>query len=227
MKKLFTTVLLLFIGFFPICAGADVIDFESGFSESQYVGIVTTTTNIVSFYSRAYPPTNAYTNAQIAQVGSPQVAFPSAYGADTPIGTGVGSFFLTDQNPQAAAESYFIRFSSPVADISLDLYDFDNGSWKAVLTAFSDINWTTENIVGATTPISTQGDGSVVNLSVNNPSSVIYSASLTWIGEGTPSIDDETGIDNISFTTVPVPGALWLLGSGLIGIVGIRKKVRK
>jgi len=35
---------------------------------------------------------------------------------------GVGSFFLTDCNIQASAESYFIQFFSPVADISLDLY---------------------------------------------------------------------------------------------------------
>ncbi len=28
-------------------------------------------------------------------------------------------------------------------------------------------------------------------------------------------------------TTVPIPGAVWLLGSGLIGLLGIRKKVRR
>jgi len=31
----------------------------------------------------------------------------------------------------------------------------------------------------------------------------------------------------ISGTTVPIPGAVWLLGSGLIGIVGIRRKFKK
>ena len=30
-----------------------------------------------------------------------------------------------------------------------------------------------------------------------------------------------------TFVAVPIPGALWLLGSGLIGIVGIRRKFRK
>ena len=29
MKKLFVIGFILFIGFFPICAGADLIDFES------------------------------------------------------------------------------------------------------------------------------------------------------------------------------------------------------
>lgn len=30
-----------------------------------------------------------------------------------------------------------------------------------------------------------------------------------------------------TFSQVPIPGAIWLLGSGLIGIVGIRKKFKK
>ncbi len=27
--------------------------------------------------------------------------------------------------------------------------------------------------------------------------------------------------------TVPIPGAVWLLGSGLLGLVGIRRKLKK
>jgi len=30
-----------------------------------------------------------------------------------------------------------------------------------------------------------------------------------------------------SITAIPIPGAVWLLGSGLIGLVGLRKKFRK
>jgi hypothetical protein len=28
------------------------------------------------------------------------------------------------------------------------------------------------------------------------------------------------------FSTVPIPGAVWLLGSGLIGLLGLRKKFK-
>jgi hypothetical protein len=34
-------------------------------------------------------------------------------------------------------------------------------------------------------------------------------------------------VDISGATTVPIPAAVWLLGSGLIGIVGIRRKYRK
>jgi hypothetical protein len=34
----------------------------------------------------------------------------------------------------------------------------------------------------------------------------------------------EVGIDDLDITAVPVPGAFWLLGSGLVGFVGLRKK---
>ena len=40
-----------------------------------------------------------------------------------------------------------------------------------------------------------------------------------------PYVSAELWIDNVS--TVPIPGAVWLLGSGLIGLVGFRKKLKK
>ena len=35
------------------------------------------------------------------------------------------------------------------------------------------------------------------------------------------------GIDNLKVTTVPVPGAVWLLSSSLLGLAGMRRKYRK
>jgi len=43
-----------------------------------------------------------------------------------------------------------------------------------------------------------------------------------WI-EVIPGIDDYYA----TFSAVPIPGAVWLLGSGLIGIVGVRRKIKK
>jgi hypothetical protein len=56
---------------------------------------------------------------------------------------------------------------------------------------------------------------------------------ITWSGEyftgfevGT-NMGTFTAIDNVTLGIVPIPGALWLFGTGLIGIVGIRRKVKK
>jgi len=35
------------------------------------------------------------------------------------------------------------------------------------------------------------------------------------------------GLDNVSVSAVPVPAAVWLFGSGLIGLIGMRKKSSK
>jgi len=34
------------------------------------------------------------------------------------------------------------------------------------------------------------------------------------------------GLDNVKLTAIPAPSALWLLGSGLIGIIGVRRKLK-
>ena len=234
MKKFFVIGFILFIGFFPICAGADLIDFESGgYAEGDRVGTIMTDTNQVSFYSTKNVSGGVFT-AEIAEVGDPRFAFKTGEGiqGDTlinvPIGWNAGSFFLTDDNPQASPESYFIQFFSPVSDISLGLYDFDAELWGedpidhyATLTAFSGVNWT-EMVGSCLVPLGS--DGSVIVLSIPNPSSHILSASLTF---DPINSDSGTGIDNISFNTVPIPAAAWLLGSGLIAMVGIRRKFTK
>ena len=40
-------------------------------------------------------------------------------------------------------------------------------------------------------------------------------------------IDDNHDDLIMAFTPVPLPGALWLLGSGLLGLVGLRRKLTK
>ena len=225
MKKIF---ILSFIIICSICSSvswADIIDFESGgYSEGDSVGTVVTNTNTVSFYQGKGPNGGVF-SLYIAEVGgTTQYAFRTITDTndtiyDNPIGGSPGIYFLTDRNLQANAESYYFQFDSPVTSLSMDLYDFDNGSGQAVLTAFSGVNWT--GSVGTSTPISSVGDGSVVNLDLSSTSEPFLSASLTWING---SIDDETGIDNFTFTTVPIPGAFWLICSCLICLFGIKKK---
>lgn len=44
-----------------------------------------------------------------------------------------------------------------------------------------------------------------------------------------PNYDIDPALFDLNFhiSTVPIPGAIWLLGSGLIGLIGIRRKFKK
>lgn len=57
---------------------------------------------------------------------------------------------------------------------------------------------------------------------------VTYDA-VSWISAGTTGGSVSKRLYAISAvqTVVPIPGAVWLLGSGLIGIVGIRRKLKE
>ena len=44
---------------------------------------------------------------------------------------------------------------------------------------------------------------------------------IMWFGSLPDYADDQL---DIPFATVPIPGAVWLLGSGLMGLLGIRRK---
>jgi len=52
---------------------------------------------------------------------------------------------------------------------------------------------------------------------------LFYDVSANWDGSATIYVDSVAESTN----AVPIPGAVWLLGSGLIGIVGIRRKFNK
>ncbi len=49
------------------------------------------------------------------------------------------------------------------------------------------------------------------------------STTLAFI-KGDPSTDNNNGLDNIALTAVPIPAAVWLLGSGLLGLVGVARR---
>jgi len=198
-------------------AQADVIDFESGFSNQQSVSDVITATNTVTF---SVGP--ARTPAYIAQVGLPTTAFVLK---DTPADTSVsGSFFLTDEyDGPSATLDYYLSFATPVSNLSLNLYDYralDGGPRvgdRAILTVYDQ----NHNVVG--TDVFTINtilipNGNVVLLSVQDPTAAIWLASLEF-SRG----DVGTGIDNITFTTVPLPPALLLMGAGL-GLLALRKR---
>ncbi|MDY6989852.1 MAG: VPLPA-CTERM sorting domain-containing protein [Thermodesulfobacteriota bacterium] len=198
---------------------SELIDFEGlGLVEGAPLSTVTIPTNVVTFFTDVG-------TCYVAEVGAPEAGF---WPEDTPVGGSPGNFFLSD-DLIVHSYPYNISFSLPVSFVSLDLYDFradQDGmiGHTATLEAFADLQMTVS--VGAdtfTVPSQELPDGNVVTLSVLNPSANIIAASLTY------DEDAGTGIDNIRFDTVaaPIPSALWLLGSGLIGLVGLGRKSRR
>lgn len=194
MRTLQATVLCSFCLLVPMFALGEVIDFETGFSELEPVGVVHTDTNTVTF------SVTGGGVAHIAKVGPPVTAFAVD---DTPAGGAVGSYFLTDEDgfPENSSD-YYINFTSAVAEVSLDLYDFAGEivgiGATATLTAYSDSEMTTP--VGSYTFVVPEGlpDGDVETLRISNPTAPILSVSLTFFPKG----DNGTGIDNIQFTNV-------------------------
>ena len=175
-------------------AFADTIDFEAGFTDGDSVGTIVTATNSVDF--GVGPITGPTGNGIIAQAGAPSTAYVP--NDAIPAAASGGEFFLTDGFGNS--EEYFIDFSVPVANLSVDLYDYrgDGGSAvgdTATLDVFDDMG----NNVGTTSLIIQAGepDPSVKTLSIPAPTGIIKSAILS-----TSANDIGTGIDNIVFDTL-------------------------
>ena len=208
-------------------AQAETIDFESGFVDDQAAGAVVTPTNVVTF---SVGPGSSTQTGFIAEAGDPITAFlnPSP-GNDTPVGGG-SRFSLTDNDSNSDnAFDYFFTFATPVLELSLDLYDYRSPEGNihpgdtATLTAYSDLFVTS---VGSDIFTVTSGlpDGNIAHLSIGSPSGLIRSSRLTFNKE-----DGGTAIDNIAFTTIPLPSAAWmgLVMLGCMGVGAVRRKFRK
>jgi len=68
----------------------------------------------------------------------------------------------------------------------------------------------------------TDPDGNPVDAATFN-SNMSHVTGL-WIRGEYINGDDTEGLDNVRVSAVPVPGALWLLGSGIIGLIAIKRK---
>jgi len=76
---------------------------------------------------------------------------------------------------------------------------------------------------GLLASVSTTAGDSYEILSISTPG--ISSFSFSW-ASSLAGKDDVIGIDNLSYnslTTVPLPAAVWLFGSGLIGLFGLSR----
>ncbi len=195
------------------------IDFDS-FADQTAINSINTGDNIVTFSVGSPGLLPAY----IARVGGSTTGFVPD---DIPQGVIDGGFLTDEFNGPTVAHDYFIEFTNPVSSLGLDLYDFRRDGGGQIgdvvqLTVFSD---------AFTTAIGTQSlyiasglpDGNVSHLEVMGNGLNIMSASITY------GADVGTGLDNVTYSTVPVPapGAVFLgaIGTSVVGWLRRRRAI--
>lgn len=111
----------------------------------------------------------------------------------------------------------FNGYDSPASFSSASPFSLDNAyvtkAWGAGLTHFEGYN-------GATL---------LYSMDVYSTTTAPTFVTFNWTGLDKVVMSDgdgsqHTAIDNITVNSVPVPAAAWLLGSGLLGLVGVARR---
>jgi len=198
-------------------ANATLIDFEStGLSESA-----TLTTEISGL---------TFNGAIIVKEGQPLYAFssyaPGTY--DTAYSDQLfDNVFITDLpvgEDTGVSGTIEVSFELPVFDLSFRVADIDiwPGDNKEILTAqaFDVTDTLLETVtIKAGDPGTGDGIATLVEFSVSDIS--LFTVIVA-------NNDDRAGwgVDNLSYTPIPEPATMLLLGSGLIGLAGARRRFK-
>jgi len=196
---------------------------EAGTITQDFDDITTTEGYHLTTISGPPGPTLTFTGAYIAKEGSPPYAFyaKSPYVHDE---AHSGLYTVTD-NKDTPSE-ITVSFSTPVYDLSFYAMDIDYDPWSSsneilTATAYNASDVALQTITKQYGDPNT-GDGvaTPVTFSVSGISSLEM-----WVKvAGGDHHYGGWALDDLSYTPVPVPGALWLLGSGIIGLVAFRKR---
>ncbi|MGE4292040.1 MAG: hypothetical protein AB7E32_07515 [Desulfovibrio sp.] len=111
--------------------------------------------------------------------------------------------------------TFTLSFTTPVAAFGFyatDLQDIGGEVLLTFSTAGGDVTLNLFDLVGA------QASGTLNYFAFSSDSAI---SSVTFHASG----NDGYAVDNIS-TATPIPGAVWLLGSGLLSLVGLRRRNR-
>ena len=121
------------------------------------------------------------------------------------------------------------------------LYMFDDDDNNSFATAGSSLLVPIPSIVGISGPqtgdyLASNSSGNLVLTSAPNFVLAVFDANMgTWVGDSNPvfygngnaaqlTFDLSGGALVVDVQPIPVPAAVWLLGSGLIGLVGVARR---
>jgi hypothetical protein len=132
--------------------------------------------------------------------------------------TGVGYFnYLagTSAIDLSAYTHVYFDWAADLAGASIEIWANIRGYNNSKIASWSSLPST-----GGTTPADLQTQVAMaINWGLVDPTAI---GDLAVIVNGVPNLD--SSIDNITLTTIPIPPALWLFGSGLLGLVGISRR---
>ena len=146
----------------------------------------------------------------------------------------LGNYFLrfgTSNFMSSPVPIFTISYSTPVNAASAEIWDIDgdtNNSEKWIVSALDNQRNIIDTILSPEhfTFGNESLDGKPWTWSFNHSPADISQITITFAGTKTSGIG--LAFDNFSpSSAVPVPGAVWLLGSGLAGLAGIRTRKRK
>ncbi len=139
------------------------------------------------------------------------------------------TFYVVDDDTGSNDDSVTLNFSY-VSWGSVTLqYSLDNSNWSNVGTSVSVAasNWQQVWLRLDLGSGFYDTDGDVTLLGLEQNSGLYNAVQVAWGGApGQNDLNISIGVanDDDNIGAVPIPGAVWLLGSGLLGLVGIRRR---
>ena len=196
------------------------------------------TTNPATSYTRSLGTADSVLTATGAQTWS-QVQFGGFAGKRAGATTNIYMLANTADGSLASNEYALPSYSSTIGAMdSVSTYwggDASSASWT--FTGLSTLDNSFFNKIDSSSALILNGDIEQINLSMwDTDTSKVYEMYLYGFSSvGGKHLDSSNpygkmtlslvgGNVNVDYTAVPVPAAIWVLGSGLMGLLGFRKR---